>query len=136
MDLLSLLQGWRMQYGPDPTLEECCEDDEQKLLLVFENEEKKNKTGDYSECDSMDPKVTDWRFGPAQIWYDILKIPETGENFNYGFKLADKNTDEFGNRLTIDGLDDDAFLMVSQLHWEDDVIWNGDDIKHKVGLSK
>lgn len=27
---------------------------------------------------------------------------------------------------------DDAFLMVSQLHWEDDVIWNGDDIRHKV----
>lgn len=22
--------------------------------------------------------------------------------------------------------------MVSQLHWEDDVVWNGDDIKHKV----
>lgn len=29
---------------------------------------------------------------------------------------------------------DDAFLMVSQLHWEDDVIWNGDDIKHKVAI--
>lgn len=29
---------------------------------------------------------------------------------------------------------DDAFLMVSQLHWEDDVVWNGDDIKHKVSL--
>lgn len=22
--------------------------------------------------------------------------------------------------------------MVSQLHWEDDIIWNGEDIKHKV----
>lgn len=27
---------------------------------------------------------------------------------------------------------DDSFLMVSQVHWEDDVVWNGDDIKHKV----
>ena len=27
---------------------------------------------------------------------------------------------------------DDAFLMVTQANWEDDVIWNGDDIKHKV----
>lgn len=27
---------------------------------------------------------------------------------------------------------DDAFLLVSQLHWEDDVVWNGEDIKHKV----
>lgn len=22
--------------------------------------------------------------------------------------------------------------MVSQLHWEDDIVWNGDDVKHKV----
>lgn len=22
--------------------------------------------------------------------------------------------------------------MVSQLHWEDEVVWNGEDIKHKV----
>lgn len=27
---------------------------------------------------------------------------------------------------------DEAYLMVSQLHWEDEVVWNGDDIKHKV----
>lgn len=27
---------------------------------------------------------------------------------------------------------DDSFLMVSQLHWEDDVVWDGNDIKHKV----
>ena len=27
---------------------------------------------------------------------------------------------------------EDAFLMVTQVNWEDDVIWNGDDIKHKV----
>lgn len=27
---------------------------------------------------------------------------------------------------------EDSYLMVSQLHWEDDVIWNGDDIKHKL----
>jgi transcription initiation factor TFIID subunit 1 len=31
-----------------------------------------------------------------------------------------------------DPIPDDAFLMVSQLHWEDDVVWDGNDIKHKV----
>ena len=31
-----------------------------------------------------------------------------------------------------DPFPDDSFLMVSQVHWEDDVVWNGDDIKHKV----
>ena len=37
----------------------------------------------------MGPKVADWRFGPAQLWYDMLDVPETGEGFNYGFKLKE-----------------------------------------------
>lgn len=41
--------------------------------------------------------------------------------------------EEQGNdKSEIEESADDAFLMVSQLHWEDDVVWNGDDIKHKV----
>lgn len=27
---------------------------------------------------------------------------------------------------------DDCFHMVTQYNWEEDIIWNGDDIKHKV----
>ncbi|KAJ8968636.1 hypothetical protein NQ317_014762 [Molorchus minor] len=27
-----------------------------------------------------------------------------------------------------------AFLMVTQLHWEDNVIWDGNDIKHKIEM--
>lgn len=38
----------------------------------------------------MGPKVADWRFGPAQVWYDMLDVPETGEGFNYGFKVKEK----------------------------------------------
>lgn len=38
----------------------------------------------------MGPKVADWRFGPAQVWYDMLDVPETGEGFNYGFKIKEK----------------------------------------------
>lgn len=34
--------------------------------------------------------MADWRFGPAQVWYDMLQVNETGEGFNYGFKLKDK----------------------------------------------
>lgn len=36
------------------------------------------------------PRVADWRFGPAQVWYDMLQVNETGEGFNYGFKLKNK----------------------------------------------
>ncbi len=31
---------------------------------------------------------------------------------------------------------EDAFLMVTQMNWEDDVVWNGEDIKHKVSNDK
>jgi transcription initiation factor TFIID subunit 1 len=34
--------------------------------------------------------------------------------------------------LRAEDFPDEAYLMVSQLHWEDEVVWNGDDIKHKV----
>lgn len=28
-------------------------------------------------------------------------------------------------------LEDELFMMVTQLQWEDDIIWNGEDVKHK-----
>lgn len=34
--------------------------------------------------------MADWRFGPANFWYDMLEVPETGEGFNYGFRLMEK----------------------------------------------
>lgn len=40
--------------------------------------------------DESGPKAADWRFGPAQIWYDMLEVPEGGDGFNYGFKMSDK----------------------------------------------
>lgn len=30
--------------------------------------------------------IAAWRFGPAQLWYDMLGVSEDGENFDYGFK--------------------------------------------------
>lgn len=30
-----------------------------------------------------------WRSGPAKLWYDMLGVPENGEEFDYGFKLKD-----------------------------------------------
>lgn len=31
----------------------------------------------------------------------------------------------------IQALEDELFMMVTQLQWEDDIIWNGEDVKHK-----
>ncbi|XP_016841601.1 transcription initiation factor TFIID subunit 1 [Nasonia vitripennis] len=124
-------RGWFMNYAPDPTPDQLCEDDEEKLLKPVKDKEQAGKQGESGENGDMGPKVADWRFGPAHLWYDILQVPETGEGFNYGFKLSEKPEEE---RPIADDSADDAFLMVSQLHWEDDVIWNGDDIKHKARL--
>ena len=33
--------------------------------------------------------IPEWRYGPAALWYDMLGVPESGEGFDYGFKLKD-----------------------------------------------
>lgn len=40
------------------------------------------------------PKVAEWRYGPAQLWYDMLGVPEDGSSFNYGFKLKEDQSSE------------------------------------------
>uniref|UniRef100_A0A146L8G5 Transcription initiation factor TFIID subunit 1 n=5 Tax=Lygus hesperus TaxID=30085 RepID=A0A146L8G5_LYGHE len=121
-------RGWTFNYASKPSPSKIESDDEEKLLRAMEakGSSKKTESGDNND---MGPKVADWRFGPAQLWYDTLDVPETGEGFNYGFRLKEK--DESENPEDVD-YPEDAFLMVSQLHWEDDVVWNGDDIKHRV----
>ncbi|XP_063980218.1 transcription initiation factor TFIID subunit 1 [Diachasmimorpha longicaudata] len=135
-DRRAKFKGWKMNYGPVPSSEFIASDDEVKLLTPIEDKEQGGKPGEAGENRDMEPKVADWRFGPAQIWYDMLEVPETGEGFNYGFKLAEKKDPPTNETETPEVEEepfaDDAFLMVSQLHWEDDVIWNGEEIKHKV----
>lgn len=41
----------------------------------------------------------------------------------------DGNGDEDAGSKT--SLENEVFLMVTQLQWEDDIIWNGEDVKHK-----
>jgi transcription initiation factor TFIID subunit 1 len=137
--------GFNLKYAPTPPKEMCASDDEDKLLSEKTNEEKEQKQEDNNNSDQKSKAAADWRFGPAQIWYDMLDVPESGENFNYGFKMKDKkenDADEIEEKPVISHeyededssheIPDDAFLMVSQLHWEDDVVWDGSLIKDKV----
>ena len=132
-------------------------------------EEKEEK-----EPEKKGPKPTDWRWGPAQYWYDMLELPEDVPDYDYGLKIRSKeeqkqvdsavagisgprhdkktetetdifdnptpgpsgvNTNISGTKVKTIKYPPDAFHMVTQLNWEEDVIWNGEDIKHKV-LSK
>lgn len=128
--------GFSLKYAPTPSKDMIMSDDEEKLLCEKTNEDKEEKNDDSAGGDQKSKAAADWRFGPAQIWYDMLDVPESGEGFNYGFKLKDKHKGEDPKieepPVVPDPIPDDAFLMVSQLHWEDDVVWDGNAIKDKV----
>lgn len=51
-------------------------------------------TGDADKVADTRPKVSEWRYGPAQLWYDMLGIPEDGSGFDYGFKLKEAEEEE------------------------------------------
>ncbi|CRK95113.1 CLUMA_CG008591, isoform A [Clunio marinus] len=130
--------GFNLKFAPTPPKEQIMSDDEEKLLSEKTNQGKEEKQDDGNSSDQKSKAAADWRFGPAQIWYDMLDVPESGEGFNYGFKLKDKSKIEekveesSTPSAPVDPIPDDAFLMVSQIHWEDDVVWDGNAIKDKV----
>ncbi|XP_052669072.1 transcription initiation factor TFIID subunit 1 isoform X2 [Harpia harpyja] len=130
---------WEYEFAAPPPPEQCLSDDEITMMAPVESKFSQS-TGDIDKVADTKPKVAEWRYGPAQLWYDMLGIPEDGSGFDYGFKLKEKeqevkgHTDE-GDAGLMDEKDDlladEHFLMVTQLQWEDDVIWNGEDVKHK-----
>ncbi|CAH2037396.1 unnamed protein product, partial [Iphiclides podalirius] len=132
---------------PENQEPQYASDDEEKFLKPMEESQQMNSDNNSQNCGdkSQKPTPAHWRFGPAQMWYDMLNVPETGEGFDYGFKTKAPSTDAEEKPKELDeaeqaqgagspdsGFPDDAFLMVSQLQWEDDVIWDGSEIKHKV----
>lgn len=73
-----------MQYGETPSEDQIRPDDEVKLLEPVET-----RNTESENIEESGPEIPLWRFGPAQYWYNMLDVPETGEGFDYGFKLAD-----------------------------------------------
>ncbi|CAG9761722.1 unnamed protein product [Ceutorhynchus assimilis] len=128
-------RGWFFDYANNVPPEGIKSDDEEKFLKPAEQQNESSKE-DLEKKDESGPKAADWRFGPAQIWYDMLEVPETGDGFNYGFKNSEESikvqSPKREEPAKEEPYPDDAFLMVTQLHWEDDVVWDGNDIKHKV----
>ncbi|XP_078067599.1 transcription initiation factor TFIID subunit 1 isoform X3 [Mustelus asterias] len=153
--------GWEYHYAAPPPPEQCLSDDEITMMAPVESKFSQS-TGDTDNIMDMRPKVAEWRYGPAQLWYDMLGVPEDGEGFDYGFKLKEtmeedqmleeevtcmvevqepaeemeKSTDEMELQSEMEALLDEHFLMVTQLPWEEDIIWNGEDVKHKTTKSQ
>ncbi|XP_031427267.1 transcription initiation factor TFIID subunit 1 isoform X3 [Clupea harengus] len=149
---------WSYEYAPPPPPEQCLSDDEITMMAPVESKFSLT-SGEGDKVTESRPRVAEWRYGPAQLWYDMLGVPEDGGGFHYGFKLKEEEPEEL--RLTpapppppppppapepeLDpnneedneeekerqSLEDELFLMVTQLQWEEDIIWNGEDVKHK-----
>uniref|UniRef100_A0A7N8YMY2 Transcription initiation factor TFIID subunit n=1 Tax=Mastacembelus armatus TaxID=205130 RepID=A0A7N8YMY2_9TELE len=129
--------GWIYEYALPPPPEQCLSDDEITMMAPVESKFSQTCGDGDKEAESR-PKVAEWRYGPAQLWYDMLGVPEDGSNFNYGFKLKDliepqkqDTPTEIAETAPEVSLENELFLMVTQLQWEDDIIWNGEDVKHK-----
>uniref|UniRef100_A0A8D0ATS2 Transcription initiation factor TFIID subunit n=1 Tax=Sander lucioperca TaxID=283035 RepID=A0A8D0ATS2_SANLU len=128
--------GWLYEYAPPPPPEQCLSDDEITMMAPVESKFSQTCGDGDKEAESR-PKVAEWRYGPAQLWYDMLGVSEDGSNFNYGLKLKEHQSSEPQQQDTAKEitetppLENELFLMVTQLKWEDDIIWNGEDIKHK-----
>uniref|UniRef100_A0A8B9FEQ2 Transcription initiation factor TFIID subunit n=1 Tax=Amazona collaria TaxID=241587 RepID=A0A8B9FEQ2_9PSIT len=126
---------WEYEFAAPPPPEQCLSDDEITMMAPVESKFSQS-AGDTDKVTDTKPKVAEWRYGPAQLWYDMLGIPEDGSGFDYGFKGTAGEGVIFSwhrrlLRIENDLLADEHFLMVTQLQWEDDVIWNGEDVKHK-----
>uniref|UniRef100_A0A8C7N6S7 Transcription initiation factor TFIID subunit n=1 Tax=Oncorhynchus kisutch TaxID=8019 RepID=A0A8C7N6S7_ONCKI len=127
--------GWDYEYAPPPPPEQCLSDDEITMMAPIESKFSQT-SGDGDKVTESRPKVAEWRYGPAQLWYDMMGVPDDGSGFHYGFKLKEEEDDEQEKRESGDekdkqALENELFLMVTQLQWEDDIIWNGEDVKHK-----
>uniref|UniRef100_A0A8C8HCE5 Transcription initiation factor TFIID subunit n=1 Tax=Oncorhynchus tshawytscha TaxID=74940 RepID=A0A8C8HCE5_ONCTS len=127
--------GWDYEYAPPPPPEQCLSDDEITMMAPVESKFSQT-AGDGDKVTESRPKVAEWRYGPAQLWYDMMGVPEDGSGFHYGFKLKEEEEDEqekqeSGDEKDEQALENELFLMVTQLQWEDDIIWNGEDVKHK-----
>uniref|UniRef100_A0A8C4ITH0 Transcription initiation factor TFIID subunit 1 n=1 Tax=Dicentrarchus labrax TaxID=13489 RepID=A0A8C4ITH0_DICLA len=117
--------GWVYEYAPPPPPEQCLSDDEITMMAPVESKFSQTCGDGDKEAESR-PKVAEWRYGPAQLWYDMLGVSEDGSNFNYGFKLKEDQSNKVRQAL-----ENELFLMVTQLQWEEDIIWNGEEVKHK-----
>eukprot|EP00057_Strongylocentrotus_purpuratus_P005992 XP_011660466.1 PREDICTED: transcription initiation factor TFIID subunit 1 [Strongylocentrotus purpuratus] len=151
------IDGWNYRYAPSPPPEDCMPDDAELIMAVMEADNRNSNADKDKNKDAL-PEIAEWRYGPAQYWYDMLEVPDNGEGFDYGFKLKStsgtktkeesremkRESDETPTGPSVSAEEllahlppipqatDECFDMVTQLAWENDVIWDAEDAKEKV----
>ena len=77
---------WTFNFGPAPTPDMCASDDEEKFLTSIDSHVQSAGGGREVRVE-VDKEVSEWRFGPAKVWYDMINTAEDGRGFDYGFKV-------------------------------------------------
>ena len=131
------MPSFKLNLGRKARPEELAQDDEALLLSAT----MLNNDGGSGLERGRDagPCVAEWRYGPAQLWYDLLGISESGDGFDYGFQLkqpSQETTEQASEKSSFKvEYPDEAFLMVTQVQWEDEVIWDGEKARERVMTS-
>ena len=79
-------------FPEDPNMYQ--EDDSVRFHRPADQKSKEEEEKEERESESKGPKATDWRWGPAQYWYDMLGLPDAVENYDYGLKSALEHMDD------------------------------------------
>ena len=87
---------WLMYVAPPPTDPEAYVQDQAiRFHRPFQAKKTETESGHEKKAEeSKRPQSTDWRYGPAQYWYDMLGVPDKCKDFDYGLKDAEKLTEE------------------------------------------
>ena len=84
-------RGWEPNYAPVPTdpalIMEC---DSVKFHKSAEVKIDEDEDREAKEAAKKGPKLTDWRWGPAQYWYDKEGLPDMCPDYDYGLRLRNK----------------------------------------------
>ena len=92
-------------FPEDPDMYE--EDDCVRFHRPADQKSKEEEDKEERESESKGPKQTDWRWGPAQYWYDLLGLPETVEHYDYGLKSALDHMDDLNIKKEEEGEEED-----------------------------
>ncbi|GIX95371.1 transcription initiation factor TFIID subunit 1 [Caerostris extrusa] len=139
-NIFKIAKNLKLDISTSPPPPEECESDEEAKMVKLEEKNRLGTTNESYDANEQSLNYAAWRYGPSQLWYDMLNVNETGEGFDYGFKLKEPSDTECNedneskNLAEIDEYPNDAYFMVTQYPWEDDIIWNGEEVKHKVRI--
>ncbi|GIY46026.1 transcription initiation factor TFIID subunit 1 [Caerostris extrusa] len=131
----SLPNNWRKKRKNPPIkvsepLKELEVESDDEIKFLNYQEPKPNPSSSTNESLNKNKLDNGWRHGPAKLWYDMSEVPENALTYDYGFKLRDDSCEE--QFECEDDVPAEAFLMVTQRQWENDVIWDSDLVKKDV----